>query len=92
MAFRSKNKTPDDMWRKKNFSRLVEYGIPQEVVSQNRRFWFVVQEGEDLGGTGWDVDWITEEQASKLLELLREVPSGHQGSDLEWSLKRKLQR
>ena len=59
MGFRARNRNEYNRWRSQNLHALVMAGIPSDFVGDNRRFWFVVQEGCDLGQSGWNVDWIT---------------------------------
>ena len=92
MGFKARNKDPYNKWRATNLHRLEMAGIPQEVVVDDHRFWLVVQEGCDLGRTGWDVSWIDDRQAADLLELLVGFLGDDGGGDLADDLRRKLQR
>lgn len=90
MGFRADNKETYSRWRSKNRYRLVKAGIPQEIVEDDRRFWIVVQEGEDLGHTGWDTTWIGDEEAAELLSLLDEFLGKTAGWDLLFVLRKRL--
>ena len=92
MGFRARNKDGYNKWRATNLHKLETAGIPQEVVVNDHRFWLVVQEGCDLGRTGWDVSWIDDRQAADLLELLVGFLGDESGWDLVGDLRRKLQR
>ena len=45
--------------------------------------------GEDCLGTGWDVSWITDQQANELLDLLLPHFSNETGIDLIRLLRRR---
>ena len=91
MRYKASNKDPANRWRSKNQYRLERAGIPHDVVVDNHRFWFVVQEGIDLCESGWTVTWITNEQAAELLSVLVEFLGGDRSWDLIDHLHRKLE-
>ena len=91
MAFKSKNKDRYTSWRSQNLHRLVKAGIPERIVNNDREFWFLVQEGEELGG-GWNVDWISDQEAAELYDILTDffLDEGDLGWDLLDRLRRRL--
>jgi hypothetical protein len=58
-----------DIWLKTHRYDLWECGIPQEATESIRRWAYLLHHGDDAFGTRWTCDWITPEQATKLLEL-----------------------
>ena len=90
MGLKTRNKDPYNKWRLENLHSLELAGIPHDIVVDNRRFWFVVQEGCDLGQSGWDPSWITDQQASDLLELINGFLGDCRGWDLVYELHAKL--
>ena len=92
MAYKSKNKDQYNAWRSRNLQGLSEAGVPERIAKNNRQFWFLVQEGEEIGYEGWNPDWISNAQASNLLDLLTGVIEDDRGWDLIDRLRRKLGR
>lgn len=90
MGFRAKNKASYNKWRLDNLQSLELAGIPHDIIMDDRRFWFVVQEGCDFGQSDWNVDWITDEQASMLLDLITGFLGDGRGWDLVGELRKKL--
>ena len=87
---RSENTGPSSSrWRLAHRALLGECGIPAEVSDSDRRWGYLLHYGSDDLGTGWDVSWITPEQARELLTaLLSDLPS-EVGYDLVQSLRRR---
>ena len=75
-------------WRAKNRSRLVEAGIPDRLLSSDRILTYVLLHGHDEHG--WDSSQLTTEQASRLLEVLRETIEEPTGYELVSDLERRL--
>lgn len=73
-----------------NLHLLQQAGIPHDIAADDRRFWFVVQEGCDLGQSDWNVDRLTDEQASMLLDLISGFLGDGRGWDLVGDLRKKL--
>ena len=90
MTFNSKNREPYNRWRLENLHNLLEAGVPERIANDDRQFWLLVQEGEEIGYQGWNTDWISNDQAAELLDLL----TGFLGNGLGWflidSLRKKL--
>ena len=93
LTFKSTNRNPYNMWRAEHLHRLLDAGVPERIAGDNRQFWLLVQEGEEIGHEGWKVDWIDDDQALLLHDLLTQF-FGNEGSgwDLICSLRRKLDR
>ena len=92
MTFKQSNKSDLNKWRVEHLEQLQRAGMPQEIVVDNRRFWFVVQEGDDQLQTGWNPNWISADQAQKLLDLLSDALEDSTGWDLVLSLRRRIDR
>jgi len=92
MAFKAKNKNPHNLWRSKNLHTLVQAGIPMRIANDDRRFWNLVEEADEnmYGLDGWTVEWITDEQASVLFEMLTGLLGEHRRLELLDALRRKL--
>jgi len=77
MSFRQGNKKPDVAWRRSVRLQLLATGLPDFVVDDERRWTYVLLHGDDLE-SGWSPGWISKEQATELLRLLRShyEPSG----------------
>ena len=88
MAFKAKNKGSYNAWRVKNLHALLRAGVPMRIASHDRQFWYVVQEGEEVGYQGWSPDWLSREEAEELLGLL----SGFLGGSIAWDLIDRLRR
>jgi hypothetical protein len=71
MAFKQHNNRPETIWRRKHRKQLLDAGLPDSVVDDERTWGYVLLHGDDEFGSGWNTSWITEEQASNLLRLLR---------------------
>ena len=57
-------------WRLANRSLLVACGVPAEVADSDRRWTYCLLHGDDYPGTGWDVAWVSPQQATTLLAVL----------------------
>jgi len=90
MTFKAENRDDHHSWRSKNLHRLLNAGIPERIANDDREFWFLVQEGEELGGGGWNVDWINDQEASELCKLLADFFEDDLGWDLLHRLRSKL--
>jgi hypothetical protein len=89
MSFRQNNKKPDLAWRKSVRLQLLATGLPDLVVSDERRWTYVLLHGDDLE-SGWSPAWITKDQAADLLRLLE---SHYEQSSALWlfeSLKKRI--
>lgn len=90
MPYQNRNRQDHSIWRKKNLHKLIVAGIPERVANDERQFWFLVQEGEELG-TGWNVDWLSQQQARDLYNLLAAfLGEESNGWDLLMHLRAKL--
>ncbi len=94
MTFKAKNDDRYRSWRTTNLHRLLQVGVPERIARDDRDFWLLVQEGEEVGCEGWNVDWISDQEASDLYKLLAEFfeDEGDLGWDLLDRLRRKLDR
>ena len=92
MAFRAKNKNAHNVWRSKNLHALVQAGVPMRIANDDRRFWNLVEEADEsmYGLNGWTVDWITDDQASALFDLLTGFLGDGCRLELCDALRRKL--
>jgi hypothetical protein len=76
-------------WRLANRTLLQSCGVPFEVANSDRGWVYVLLHGDDHLGTGWDVSWISKQQASELLILLTRELSSEIGYDLVRLLRQK---
>ena len=90
MSFRKAHDDAYNDWRLKNLPRLTRLGIPERIAKDNRQFWLLVQEGEEIGGYGWNVGWVAEGDGSELFELLIGFLPCDAGWDLVDQLRNKL--
>ena len=62
------------------------------IANDNRRFWHLVQEADEnmYGLNGWTVDWITDEQASALFDMLTGFIGVDRRLELLDALRRRL--
>jgi hypothetical protein len=89
MAFRQHNKDSETAWRKNHRDELLHNGMPDSVVDDERRWIYVLLHGADEFGSGWDVTWITKEQAESLLALLRLQYTNPVGLELLTALEKR---
>jgi len=89
MTFRQHNKDGEATWRKNNRDELLNNGMPDSVVDDERRWTYVLLHGDDEFANGWDPSWITKEQAESLLMLLRSHYANPFGLDLIGALQRR---
>lgn len=75
-------------WRIDHRADLLAGGIPCAVVDSDRQWTYVVLHGEDGIAGGWNVSWVTEEQAKSLLALL--LPFCNEGDRRAYGLIREL--
>lgn len=87
MTFKANNRDRYHAWRSENLDRVIRAGVPERIAVDNRQFWFLVQEGEELDG-GWNVDWISETEATDLYNILAEFFSKE--GDVGWDLMDRL--
>lgn len=90
MTFKAENNDKYHASRSRNLHRLLQAGVPERIARGDRDFWILVQEGEELGGVGWNVDWISNQEAEDLYSLLSEFFGNE--SDLGWDLLDRLRR
>ena len=77
MGFSRTNQTDPtgSRWRLANRALLGKCGVPDAIADSDRQWAHVLLHGDDHLGTGWDVSWITQEQAAELLAaLVHELP------------------
>jgi hypothetical protein len=79
-------------WRLANRVKLKKCGVPGEVAESHRGWIYALLHGDDYLGTGWDVSWITDQQAKELLDLLLANFGDQSGYDLIRLLKRRVGR
>lgn len=89
MTFKAKNHESYHIWRSRNLHWLLQAGIPERIAGNNCAFWFLVQEGEELGG-GRNVDWISKGEAEELYQLLAGFFENE--NDLGWDLLDRLRK
>ena len=78
-------------WRLANRTLLDECGVPDAIADSDRQWAYVLLHGDDYLDTGWDVSWVTPQQAAKLLAaLLPDVPF-YVGYDLVWFLRQRAE-
>ncbi len=75
-------------WRLAHRGILVECGIPTEVVNSDRRWIYLLSHAYDPV-SGWKVEWITPQQASRLVALL-ESENSSATDDLMRCLRRRI--
>jgi hypothetical protein len=68
---------------------LLECGVPVDVTSSDRRWGYTLLHGDDPS-TGWNDTWLTDEQATRLLELLEPAIPSPVGIWLIENLQRRL--
>jgi hypothetical protein len=90
MSFRQHNKNPDTVWRKNHRSELLAAGMPDFLIDDEQRWTYVLLHGDDELASGWDPTWITKQQASDLLRLLRSHYEDNVGLNLFVALERRL--
>ncbi len=90
MTYEANNKDRFRSWRSNNLHRLLQAGIPERIANDDREFWFLVQEGEELGGNGWNDSWISDHEASELYDIFTEFFRNE--SDLGWDLLDRLRK
>jgi hypothetical protein len=86
----SKNKSDEKIWLKKNIHSLIESGIPQEIVESQKKWNYVLLHGDDELGGGWNTEWISDNQAKALLDLLCQFYKNQIGLDLINILERRV--
>jgi hypothetical protein len=74
-------------WRTTHRARLLACGIPAGILESDRRLTYVLLHGEELE-TGWDTSFLSDEQAQRLLALLKEQIPNPVGFDLIAALVR----
>ncbi len=89
MSFKQQNKDPDVLWRKRVRSKLIEAGVPDFVVDDERRWNYVLLHGSDEFQSGWSPKWITQQQAADLLALI-EARYQSEGLDLIRELRNRV--
>jgi hypothetical protein len=89
MAFRQHNKNPETAWRKKHRDELLQHGMPDFLIDDERRWNYVLLHGADDFQSGWNPSRLTKEQASNLLAMLRQQYSNPTGLDLLRELEKR---
>lgn len=90
MSFKQKNKDNDRLWRKQMREELMAAGLPDLVIDDDRKWNYVLLHGDDELESGWNLSWIDNPQAEKLLSLLRTQFGASIGYDLIALLERRL--
>lgn len=90
MTFKKDNKSAEVQWLKKNRHFLLEIGVPESVVTSERRWGYVLLHGNDELESGWSAESLTPENAFKLIGLLSEIYENEVGLDL-FSVLRKVE-
>jgi len=92
MPFRKDRGTgpASDGWRKKNISNLLAAGIP-EVIASNQKNWTYTLFHGAHPSVGWNLTWISEEEARQLYALLKESGEGEVGYSLMDDLRRRFE-
>jgi hypothetical protein len=90
MAFRQQNKDPDTAWRKKHHDELLQNGMPDFLIDDNRRWNYVLLHGADDFQSGWNPSRLNKEQATKLLALLRQQYTNPSGLELLRELEKSI--
>lgn len=91
MSFRRSDNTGPfgSRWRLANKSLLGACGVPAEVTDSDRRWIYLLLHGYDYCGTGWDVSWVSPQQAAELLAVLERQLSSTDGCDLVRLLRKR---
>lgn len=76
-------------WRLKHRSFLLRCGLPDEIVSSDRRLTYVLLHGDDELMSGWNTTWLTDEGARDLLAFLESELDTTAGYDLVAELRRR---
>lgn len=82
----------DSRWRTRHRSALIECGVPDSVLESDRTLTYALLHGTDEFGTGWDPTWLTDTQATALLELLKTAIPNPSGYDIFPALERRLRQ
>ena|SRR5262245_40078370 len=76
-------------WRRKHLYSL-QLWLPAVVVESDRRLGYVLLHAEDTKGTGWEPDWLTQDEALAFLSLLeRDFPDDPRGYDIFSALRKR---
>jgi len=79
-------------WRRKHLYKL-QLWLPSLVVQSDHRLGYVLLHAEDLKGTGWNPDWLTQDEALAFLCFLeRNFPEGPAGYDIFPALRKRAAR
>ena len=79
-------------WRRKHLYKL-QLWLPSLVVESDRRLGYVLLHAEDSKGTGWNPDWLTQDEALAFLSFLeRNFPEGPAGYDIFPALRKRAAR
>lgn len=88
MTYRKSNKSPELQWLKKNRQFLLEIGIPDSIVDNEKRWNYLLLHGDDEFGNGWKADSLGPDVASRLINALNEIYTNQIGLDLFDVLKK----
>ena len=74
-----------------NRTLLDVCGVPDAIADSDRQWAYVLLHGDDHLGTGWDVSWISPQQAAELLAaLVHELPFEAR-YELVWFLRQRAE-
>src|SRR5262245_60790503 len=59
-------------WRRKHLYKL-QLWLPSLVLESDRRLGYVLLHAEDFKGTGWNPDWLTQDEALAFLSFLERI-------------------
>jgi hypothetical protein len=92
MSFRpaSREEVGSPAWCRAHRARLLECGIPDTLVDDPRMLTYVLLHGREHGATGWTPDWLSDDEARRLLAFLRAELPNPAGYDLVDSLLRRV--
>lgn len=90
MSFHQDNKKPDKAWRKSARPQLLAAGLPDFILDDDRRWNYVMLHGDDELESGWSPTWISKDQATAPLHLLRSHYAESSALYLFDSLKKRI--
>jgi len=79
-------------WRRKHLYRL-QLWLPSVVVESDSRLVYVLLHAEDFKGTGWNPDWLTQDEALAFLSFLEmDFPDRSTSYDIFPGLRKRAAR
>ncbi len=78
-------------WRLAHRAELAACGVPSEVLATDRRWRYALLHADDPG-TGWDVSWLSDVHARRLLQLLEPLFPNPVGIWLVERLQRRFEQ